>query len=208
MANRYLQRPLAPADLLWHRVVYHPQLAAPRRVAGRVRRVAGVDHADGACPWVAVRGVPFTLWRLAAEEAGNLVGEVWSDHRDPWTRHANLPGGRLADHIPVEVDPAADQDTFVQQLRHKHPWLDLGLARRWVQQFGATVVVMLEGIACRADLGAEVVPGLHERELQHLVRHEWARTAEDVLWRRTRLGVLATAEQVQQLQAWMSRAQA
>lgn len=208
MANRYLKQPLAPADLRWHRVVYHPVLAAPRRVAGRVRRVAGVDHAEGACPWVAVRGVPFTLWRLAAEEATHLVGEVLSDHRDAWTRHATLPGGRLADHIPVEIDPAADQDAFLQHLRHKHPWLDVGLARRWVQQFGAAVVVMLEGIACRADLGEEVLPGLHAHELQHLVRHEWARTAEDVLWRRTRLGVQMSADQVQHLQAWMARLQA
>jgi glycerol-3-phosphate dehydrogenase len=207
MANRYFQRSLAPSDVRWHRVVHHPVLAAPRRVAGRVRRVPGVDHAEGACPWVAVRGVPFTLWRLAAEEAGSLVGEALSDHRDPWTRHATLPGGRLADHIPVEVDPASDQDTFVQQLRHKHPWLDLGLARRWVQQFGSAVVVMLEGIGSRADLGDEVLPSLHEHELQHLVRHEWARTADDVLWRRTSLGVHCTPEQVQHLQAWMARAQ-
>ena len=63
---------------------------------------------------------------------------------------------------------------------------------------------LLDGVRHTADLGAEVAPGLHERELRHLMTHEWARTADDVLWRRSKLGLHLDAAGREAVARWLT----
>src|SRR5690606_23830885 len=128
-------------------------------------------------------------FRKLAEQCGELVGELLADRRAPWTREAVLPGGRLLDLIDAEEDPVTDMAAFQQRLRQRHPWMDLALLRRWSRQYGSQVLRLLDGVASRADLGAEIAPDLYEAELFYLRRQEWACTGDDVLWRRTKLGL-------------------
>ena len=93
---------------------------------------------------------------------------------------------------------------FQARLRQQHPWMDLGLARRWSRAYGSRVALMLDGVHSRADLGAEVAPDLYEAELFYLRRHEWALTADDVLWRRTKLGLRYSPAQRQAVADWLA----
>ncbi len=205
--NRYFKRSIAREDVVWR---FAEVWAEPDGHSGKGRASAGrtsVQAHAGASPWVTVWGGPLTAFRRVAEDAANCVGECLGEVRAPWTRHASLPGGYLLDLIDREVDPATDLAEFQRRLRARHPWMDLHLARRWSHQYGALALEMLQGVQTRADLGPEVAPGLHEWELMHLCRAEWAATADDVLWRRTRLGLHYDPTQRAAVQAWFERRQ-
>jgi len=187
--NRYFKRSISREDVVWR---FAEVWAEPEGAAGRGRASARhrpVVSQSGPSPSVTVWGGALTAFRRVAEEASAQASEALGEPREAWTRHATLPGGRLLDLIDREEDPATDLAEFQRRLRKAHPWMDVPLARRWSRQYGALVLEMLQGVHSRTDLGAEVAPGLFEWELQHLCREEWAATADDVLWRRTRLGL-------------------
>jgi glycerol-3-phosphate dehydrogenase len=96
-----------------------------------------------------------------------------------------LPGGDLSGWIDVSGRPEADIASFEQALAARHPELGPELCRRWSRSYGALVERILES----GDLGREVARGLFEAELDYLRAHEWARSGDDVLWRRSKLGL-------------------
>ena len=88
-------------------------------------------------------------------------------------------------------------------MQQRYGWLDARLARRLARAYGARIGQLLGDAASMADLGAEVAPGLHERELRFLQREEWVVSAEDVLWRRSKLGLRYTPQQRRQVADWL-----
>ncbi|HAK90455.1 MAG TPA: glycerol-3-phosphate dehydrogenase, partial [Massilia timonae] len=78
------------------------------------------------------------------------------------------------------------------------------LALRYARAYGARVEVLLDRCGMLADLGAEVAPGLYEAELRYLMAHEWAACAQDVLWRRTKLGLHLRPGVADKIDAWMA----
>ena len=85
----------------------------------------------------------------------------------------------------------------------RYPWLDAKLARRLARAYGARVAELLGDAQSMADMGEAVAPGLHERELRFLQENEWAVSADDVLWRRSKLGLRYTAEERAQVADWL-----
>jgi len=142
---------------------------------------------------------------LLAEQAADQVGDLLGERRLAWTAEAALPGGLLGELLDKRVSPELDLLAFQSRLRQRHPWLDLPLVRRWTRAYGSRVLRLLDGVRGRGDLGAEVLPDLFEAELYHLRRQEWAMTAEDVLWRRSKLGLHATPAQREALADWFAR---
>jgi glycerol-3-phosphate dehydrogenase len=97
-----------------------------------------------------------------------------------------------------------DFEQFLRRMRATYPWLDQALLFRLARAYGTRMQQLLEGCTTAADLGASILPGLHEREVEYLRRHEFARTAEDILFRRSKLGVHLGAGSVPQLQDWLA----
>ena len=79
------------------------------------------------------------------------------------------------------------------------------LLKRYGLAYGTRMETMLNGVRSEAGLGAELCPGLYECEALYLVHHEWACTAEDILWRRTKLGLKAASDNVASLKRWVDR---
>ena len=117
--------------------------------------------------------------------------------RGAWTLGAFLPGGDLSGWIGAAQRPDTDIVRFTQTLSQRHPELPPALAARLVRGYGARVEALLQH-----GLGAEVVPGLFEAELKYLHDHEWARSADDVLWRRSKLGLHLSPAQRAAVAAW------
>jgi glycerol-3-phosphate dehydrogenase len=107
-----------------------------------------------------------------------------------------LPGG--------DID-GGDLEGFMADAEAKYHFLEPALLKRYVMAYGTRMDTMLDGVRSQAGLGAELCPGLYECEALYLVHHEWACTAEDILWRRTKLGLKAASDNVASLERWVDR---
>jgi len=156
-----------------------------------------------AAPLLSVWGGKITTFRKLAEDAAADVGRMLGDARQPWTEHASLPGGDLSAWIGQPQRPDTDFERFVTALRTRHAWLPAELARRLARAYGSRVAQVLAQAQQLSDLGEEIAPGLFEAELRYLQREEWAVSGDDVLWRRSKLGLHYTEAQRKCVAAWM-----
>jgi glycerol-3-phosphate dehydrogenase len=197
-ASRYFERRLIPADVVWTYAGVRPLLDEPGSAAAVTRDYElALDHRSGA-PLLSVWGGKITTFRKLAEEAADRLAP-WVNGRGAWTAEALLPGGDLSAWIGPPQRPDVDFGRFVAALVQAWPQIDPRLLRRWARAYGSRVQRLLND---PQGLGDEVAPGVHEAELRHLVRHEWARSADDVLWRRSKLGLHLTSDQRQAVAGW------
>ena len=125
-----------------------------------------------------------------------LAGPLGFDAR-AWTRGAPLPGGDI---------PDADIGGFTARCAERYAWLPEPLLRHYVRHYGTGIHTLLARCANRDDLGEHFGAGLHAVEVEHLVEYEWARTPEDILWRRTKRGLRMSESGVRRLRHFLESA--
>jgi glycerol-3-phosphate dehydrogenase len=111
-----------------------------------------------------------------------------------WTANAPLPGGEF---------PATGFDQQVQKLKAEYPFLDMRLARRLTRLYGTRAKTLLGLARSQADLGQKFGPDLYEAEVRYLIDREWAITAEDILWRRTKRGLTLSRDEAAAVDEYM-----
>ncbi|MFG6439951.1 glycerol-3-phosphate dehydrogenase [Roseateles sp. LKC17W] len=189
-ASRYLARPVTPADALWSYAGVRPLLDEGGSASSVTRDYLLEADTDGGAPLLNVWGGKLTTYRKLAEDGATQLGRLLGDARRPWTATARLPGGDLGPH-------GVDITAFTAALQARHPERPAALVARLALAYGDLAAPLLAEPA-----GAEIAPGLFERELRHLMDEEWACSADDVLWRRSKLGLHCTAEQRAAVAAW------
>jgi len=168
--------------------------AADGKAATAVTRDYVFDlDTTGRPPLLTVYGGKLTTCRVLAEHAVDQLKPVLGFNADPWTAEASLPGGDIAD---------ADFDTFMVGLRGSYPWLPLADLKRLGRAYGTRARDILGNASKLDDLGQHFGGGLTERELDYLRGNEWATTPDDVLWRRSKLGLHLDRDQQQALADW------
>lgn len=198
--NGYLKRPISTDDIVWTYSGVRPlhddgassATAATRDYALKMDRSAGA-------PVLNVFGGKITTHRRLAESAMKLIGEDFAGLSGPWTAGVALPGG----DFPVDGVPA-----LIADLRAAHPFLDETWARRLIRAYGTDARVLLNGARNAADLGRTFGATLSAREVDWLMDHEYARTAADVLWRRSKLGLRVSQDDSAALDAYMTQRRA
>ena len=193
-ANAYFENPISPGDVVWSYSGIRPLLDDRARNASEVTRDYVLHLDRGPAPMLSVYGGKITTCRRLAEQAVDLLAGPLGFDRPAWTRDAPLPGGDV---------PGADVDGFVARCTERYPWLAQGLVRHYVRHYGTGIHTLLAGRTGAGDLGEHFGAGLHAAEVEYLVEHEWARTAEDVLWRRTRKGLRMPEDGKRRLCAWL-----
>jgi glycerol-3-phosphate dehydrogenase len=204
-ASRYFAREVQPSDVVWSYSGVRPLLDDEASAAAAVTRdyQLELDRGEGAAQaaLLSVWGGKITTFRRLAEEAADaLCGALECPSRRAWTESAYLPGGDLSAWIGKPRRPDADFARFEAELRRRHPELPAPLAHRYARCYGMRVERLLDGRA----LGAEVAPGLFEAELDYLREHEWACSADDVLWRRTKVGLHLTPPERDEVARWFA----
>ena len=111
-----------------------------------------------------------------------------------WTASSPITGGDIGDQ------PYAD---WMTTIRETYPWLNATLLTRLTNAYGTQIHEVLDGANCQNDLGECFGANLHQQEVAYLVKKEWARNAEDVLWRRTKLGLYFNSQQTLALEAFI-----
>ncbi|MGE0358983.1 MAG: glycerol-3-phosphate dehydrogenase [Burkholderiales bacterium] len=182
--NRYLARPVAPADAVWRfagvRPLYDDGTSDPSAITRDY--TLRVDDEDGAAPVVSVFGGKITTYRRLAEEVLSRLARYFPQLRRPWTERAALPGSDFSGATPAETSRA---------LRSRYARIPEAALRGIFRRHGALAGEVLgEG-----DLGEHHGADLYEREVDYLRAREWAVGADDILWRRTKAGLHMTREQ-------------
>ena len=199
-ANRYFATAIGPADVAWSYAGLRPLVddgSGRPDAATRGYRLELSRRSAGA-PLLSVFGGKITTYRHLAEDAVDLLGERLAVLNGPgWTRSKPLPGGDFP------TDGAA---ALADELRVAHPFLGEDEAQRIVRAYGTSAREWLGEAQSRADLGHDFGAGLSRAEVDFLVLREWARTAEDVLWRRSKLGLRLDAAQVAGLADYLAQA--
>jgi len=211
-AGRYFRAPVRPADVVWSYSGVRPLLDDDSGDPSAVTRDYLLEANTDAAPLLSIWGGKITTFRKLAQDAADELGGMLGERRPAWTLGAHLPGGDLSGWIAdgaaepaVGRRPDLDFERFVASLRRRHAWLPQPLATRYARAYGARVERLLGDAQGLPDLGEAVAPGLHEAELRHLQRDEWACNADDVLWRRSKLGLHLDAAARARVQAWFDR---
>jgi glycerol-3-phosphate dehydrogenase len=193
----YTETPVSPGDVAWSYSGVRPLYDDGASEAQMATRdyVLDLDTADGGPPVVNIFGGKITTFRRLSEHALEKILGALEMKTRPWTAGASLPGG---DFAPSEVEAR------VGALAAEFPFLPAGTPRRLVRAYGTRAASVLAGARDRAALGTCFGADLYQREVDYLVREEWARTADDILWRRTKLGLRIDAAGQGALAAYLS----
>jgi len=205
-ASRYFKKPVTPADVVWTYAGVRPLLDDASGDPSAVTRDYLLESNDaGGAPLLSVWGGKITTFRKLAEDAADEIGRLLGERRAPWTEGAFLPGGDLSSWIGEAQRPDLDIARFTDELIRRHAWLPKTLARRYARAYGSRVGHVIGNARALSDLGDEIAPGLYEAEARYLQREEWAHDADDMLWRRSKLGLHYTEPQRQQVAQWLQR---
>ncbi|MCB2079808.1 MAG: glycerol-3-phosphate dehydrogenase [Novosphingobium sp.] len=181
--NRYFARAISPADIVW---TYSGVRALIDDGSGRPEAATrgyrlDLSPPDAGAPLLSVYGGKITTYRHLGEEAVDMLAERLPALTGPaWTRTEPLPGGEF---------PVDGIDDLKRAIASAHPFLADNHLDRIARSYGNRAFSWLAKAKVWGDLGRQFGAGLTEAEIDYLVREEWARTAEDVLWRRTKLGL-------------------
>lgn len=193
----YVARPVRPSDVVATFAGVRPLYGESQGSATELTRdyVLSLDESGGA-PALTVHGGKITTYRRLAEETIDRLAPALNIPEGAWTAAAPLPGGD---------EPDGDFDAFVRTMIAQYDWLPEATVHRYARAYGTRMTDLLEGCTCLEDMGQDLANGggLYEREVDYLVRHEWARTADDILWRRTKIGLHTGADTRAKLDAWL-----
>ena len=194
-ANDYFETPVSAGDVVWSYSGIRPLFDDHAENASEVTRDYVLHLDRGSAPMLSVYGGKITTYRKLAEQAMNLLAEPLGFDPRVWTRDAPLPGGDI---------PGADIAGFTARSTERYSWLPERLLRHYVRHYGTEIDALLAGCEGIRDLGEHFGAGLYAAEVEFLVEHEWARTPEDILWRRTRKGLRMPESAAQRLLAFLS----
>jgi len=195
--SRYFRKAVTPADLVRTYSGVRPLYDDHAENASAVTRdyVLDVEGGNGQPALLSVFGGKITTFRKLAEHAlEKLLPAMGREAGASWTSATPLPGGDM---------PGADFDAYLATMTTKHPAFPEPVLRRLVRAYGTRAARILNGAKALGDLGEDFGGGLTGAEVDYLVAHEWARTAEDVLWRRSKLALHTPADTADRLAAYL-----
>jgi glycerol-3-phosphate dehydrogenase len=197
-ANRYFAKAIAPGDVVWSYAGVRPLYddGASEAKAATRDYVLELDAPEGQAPLLSVFGGKITTYRRLSESALAKLAHFFPAMTAPWTAKASLPGGDF---------PVGGVERVAESLRASAPFIAADHARRLARSYGTRARSIVEGARKVEDLGRRFGTDLYEREILYLIEKEWVRTAQDLLWRRSKLGLHIDVESVKALEAWFEQ---
>ncbi|NLQ17786.1 glycerol-3-phosphate dehydrogenase [Marinomonas sp. M1K-6] len=195
VANDHFKKTLTPADVVWSYSGVRPLLEDESSDPSAVTRDYTLHLEDQAqhAPLLSIFGGKITTYRKLALSALKKLAPYFDNLGDEWTHSKPLPGGDLGMSL----------DAFAMKLQQDYPFIGPSLARRFANSYGTLTHTMLNKAHSITELGLHFGNQLYQQEVDYLIQHEWARSAEDILWRRTKLGLEFSAEQTSALEDYI-----
>jgi glycerol-3-phosphate dehydrogenase len=207
--NRAFAREVRPEQVVWSYAGVRPLIGGEgggpsgEAAASNASRDYRLETKLDGAPLLSVFGGKVTTFRKLAEQAVDWIAPTLGRRVPGWTQNACLPGGDLFGRQPC-ARAVLEFDAWTRTRQQQYAWLAPGLVARYARAYGTRLGAMLGHCRSMADLGEEIVPGLFEVEADFLVRQEWAQSAEDILWRRTKLGLHVPPGAARRLDDWLA----
>lgn len=197
--NKYFRQNVAPSDVVWSFSGVRPLIGeegAGEESATTLSRDYDLvlETEKGEAPLLTIFGGKLTTYRLLAEAALAKLSPFFPAMSGPWTANSHLPGG---DFAPEEFDG------LVAEFAARYDFLDGFDCRRLIGAYGRDAFLIFGEAKSVDDLGQSFGGGLYECEVRWMMEKEWAQTCDDILWRRSKLGLRLSARQQQDLSRWL-----
>jgi glycerol-3-phosphate dehydrogenase len=202
LVNRYFERQIAPHEVVWSFAGVRPLVDDAAASAKQATRDFRLDTDGAGAPLLTVFGGKITTFRRLAEQALDWIVPALGQRAAAWTAHACLPGGDLFGEQPL-ARSVLEFDDWLRALQLRYGWLSPTLVARYGHAYGTRANRLLAHCRTLSDLGPEVVPGLYAAEIEYLMSQEFATSAEDILWRRSKLGLHVPPGCTAQLAEWV-----
>ena len=194
VSNDHFKQKLNEADIVWSysgvRPLCDDESDSPSAIT-RDYTLALSDSNDA--PLLSIFGGKITTYRKLAEAAMEKLSSHFLDMEKPWTENEPLPGG----------DFPKGKAEFIKMLELRYSWLNQKLINRYADAYGTLCLIFLEKTNSLLDMGEDFGHGLYQQEVDYLVEYEWVRTAADLLWRRSKLGLFLTKKQQAHLSQYL-----
>lgn len=196
--NYYFKQQISIKDIIWSYSGVRALFSNPSKDPSKMSREYHLDIKDlnGTAPLLSVFGGKLTTFRTLAEHALDELTVYFPHIRSAWTAHAVLPGGDLQD---------LSFSAYVEVLKKQYAWLPHEIIKRYANSYGSLTHQLLENCFSLQELGKHFGAGLYEREVNYLIQHEWAQTTEDIIWRRSKLGLLLNEKERQILSDFIKK---
>ncbi|MBJ7556713.1 glycerol-3-phosphate dehydrogenase [Marinomonas spartinae] len=197
VANDHFKKQLTPDDIVWSYSGVRPLLEDESDNPSAVTRdyTLHLEDEESKAPLLSIFGGKITTYRQLALSAMRKLTPYFDNMGAPWTHSKPLPGGDLG--MPL--------DAFGIQLQRQYPFISAHNAQRFANSYGTLTHLMLEKVSNEAELGHCFGNELYQVEVDYLIKHEWAHSAEDILWRRTKLGLEMSQNEVKALQEYIEK---
>lgn len=188
VASEYFQQPVRPEDVRSTYSGVRPLYDDHAKSASTVTRdYVLTSSVSSAAPVVSIYGGKITTYRKLSEDVLKLLAPAFPGAGKPWTKHAPLPGGDIAD---------ANFDVFLETQRSRYPWIPEPMLYRLARAYGTRLELVIGKAGSLSDLGRHFGADLYEAEVDYLTAQEFALTAEDIAFRRTKTGLDMTASEL------------
>lgn len=201
LVNGYFNKKIYPKDVLSSFSGVRPLYDDASDRASKITRDYSVEVEDdyGQAPLVSIFGGKITTYRKLAETAMNKLTPYFEHMGPQWTQDAPLPG------VPDIKYPLYFKKAFKKQLFSRFPWLLPSMATRFSRSYGTLCLHFLAGTSSLSDLGEHFGEGLYAAEVEYLMNKEWCHSLEDILWRRTKLGLKFDKRQTKALSIYINQ---
>lgn len=195
-ASEYFEHDITSDDVIWSYAGVRPLYDDKSENASAVTRdyVLDIDELSAGRPLLSIYGGKITTSRKLAEHAMEKLADYYMGVKKPWTGKAQLPGGDF---------PADDFERFLEQQAKRYPDVPRDILHHLCRAYGTRITLIL-GHGPKTDLGRQFGGQLTEAEVDYLRDHEWARTADDVLFRRTKQGLHLTEAERESFVRWFN----
>ncbi|RRV45300.1 glycerol-3-phosphate dehydrogenase [Pseudomonas sp. p106] len=200
VVNAHFNHQLSPSDILHTYSGVRPLCNDESDNPSAVTRdyTLALSTTQGEAPLLSVFGGKLTTYRKLAESAMAELKPFFTQMGKSWTASATLPGG----------EDMSTPQALVDDLLARHQWLAPDIAKRWAVTYGSRTWQLLEGVSGPQDLGQAIGRGLFTREVDYLRQTEWAVSSQDILWRRTKLGLFTSESEQRALADYLAQGNA
>lgn len=190
--DAYFKTNINPQTITWTYSGVRPLFGGNSENPSELTRDYELELDTQSAPLLTIYGGKITTFRTLAEQAVDRLKSLFPQMKAVSTKDTILPGGNI-------------ENDFETKLNSQFPWLGESLVNRYTKLYGTLCFKFLEDKQSLNDMGDHFGAGLYAAEVDYLVKHEWATTAEDILWRRTKLGLCLNQVQTKQLKEYLQQ---